>query len=122
MEAIISNYKNVFKKWGDFQGRASRSEFWYFVLANFIVSILLSAVDRVVLGQSSGGVLASLYALLALLPSLAVAFRRLHDVGKSAWWLLISLIPLVGFIVLIYFYVKDSDAINEYGANPKTII
>lgn len=115
--------QTVFRKYAVFDGRAQRSEFWYFVLFNLVVSIVLAIVDTVIgTGRLLGGqgLLGGLYALAILIPSLAVGARRLHDIGKSGWWLLLGLIPLIGTLVLIYFWVQDSQAgSNEHGANPK---
>ena len=83
-----------------------------FVLFNVIVSIVLSIVDAIA-GLNS--VLAGLYSLAILLPSLAVGARRLHDTGRSGWWLLISLIPLIGSIILLVFMCQESQLDNEYG-------
>ena len=121
MEEIVQNYKNVFLKWSDFQGRSRRREFWFFVLANFLVSVVFAIIDSAVFHKTGGGPLQGLYSLVALVPGLALSFRRLHDIGKSAWWILISLIPIIGWLVILYFYVKDSDAENIYGPNPKLI-
>ena len=122
MNEIIENYKSVFLNWSDFKGRARRREYWLFTLANIVVAIVLAIVDHVVFKSVGTGPLGGLYGLVALVPGLAVSFRRLHDIGKSAWWLLIALIPLFGAIVLIYFMVKDSEPENIYGPNPKLII
>ena len=107
-------YVGVLKKYADFKGRARRKEYWMFFMFNFLISIGLGMVDAM-LGT---GVLGMIYALAILLPSLAVGARRLHDIGKSGWWLLIGLIPLVG-LVLLYFLVQPSQSENnEYGAPP----
>ena len=115
--------QTVFRKYAVFDGRAQRSEFWYFVLFNLVVSIVLAIVDSIIgTGRLLGGqgLLGGLYALAILIPGLAVGARRLHDIGKSGWWLLLGLIPLIGTLVLIYFWVQDSQAgSNEHGANPK---
>ena len=104
-------YVEVLKKYAVFEGRARRAEFWTFALVNFIVSLVLHLI---------AGLLGAVYGLAVLLPSLAVGARRLHDIGKSGWWLLISLIPIVGFFVLLYFFVQDSQpGSNEHGPNPK---
>ncbi len=121
MNEIVENYKSVFLNWSDFKGRARRREYWLFTLANIIVAVLLAVVDGVIFKSAGSGPLSGLYSLVALVPGLAVSFRRLHDIGKSAWWLLIALIPFFGAIVLIYFMVKDSEPENIYGPNPKQI-
>ncbi|MEX0733596.1 MAG: DUF805 domain-containing protein [Steroidobacteraceae bacterium] len=114
----------VLKKYATFSGRAPRAEYWYFILFYFLILIGLSIIDSA-LGLYSGmygiGPLGALFALSMFIPSLAVGVRRLHDIGRSGWWLLIGLIPLLGAIVLIVFAVQDSQpGTNEYGPNPKT--
>lgn len=115
-------YLLVLKRYVQFEGRARRKEYWYFVLFSIIASLLLSGIDRA-LHTTSGngsGVLSSLYSLAVLLPSIAVGVRRLHDTSRTGWWILIGLIPIVGFIVLLVFFCQDSDAgTNAYGPNPK---
>jgi uncharacterized membrane protein YhaH (DUF805 family) len=109
-------YTGVLKKYLDFSGRAQRMEYWMFTLINVLVMLGLAIVDAV-LGL---GFLSTIYALGVFIPSLAVAVRRLHDTNRSGWWLLIGLVPLVGLIVLIVFFVQDSQpGANEYGPNPK---
>ena len=115
-------YLGVLKKYAVFSGRAHRTEFWMFVLINLIVSIILGFIDSMLgLASEEGyGLLSGVYVLAVLLPSVAVAVRRLHDTGRSGWWQLIGFVPLVGFIVLLVFYVLDSQpGTNEYGPNPK---
>jgi uncharacterized membrane protein YhaH (DUF805 family) len=114
-------YLGVLKKYTVFTGRARRREYWMFVLFNIIISVVLSIIDRVIGNPEMGlGILGTLYALAVLVPSLAVGVRRLHDTNRSGWWLLIGLIPCIGFIVLIIFTVQDSQAgDNQYGPNPK---
>jgi uncharacterized membrane protein YhaH (DUF805 family) len=118
-------YLAVLKKYAEFKGRARRSEYWYFVLFNVIISIVLAIVDRVIgthSAETGFGVLGGLYALAVLIPGIAVGVRRLHDTNRSGWWLLIGLIPCIGLIVLIVFTVQDSQpGDNQYGANPKAV-
>lgn len=110
-------YLNVLKNYVGFQGRARRKEYWMFVLISTIVSVVLSIVESI---ADISSLLTGLYSLVVLLPSLAVGVRRLHDTGRSGWWLLLSLIPLIGAIVLIVFMCQDSqDNDNQYGQNPK---
>lgn len=94
-----------------------------FVLMNFIAGIILALVDAALgmaIGEGAVGVLSVIYALALIIPSIAVAVRRLHDSGRSGWWLLISLVPLLGAIALIVFYCMDSEeGDNQYGPNPK---
>ena len=109
--------------YADFTGRARRSEYWYFVLFNFIVSILIGLSLGVIAGLLNVPALvylAYLWSLAVFIPSLAVSVRRLHDIGRSGWWLLLSLIPLVGAIILIIWHCTDSQpGANQYGSNPK---
>jgi uncharacterized membrane protein YhaH (DUF805 family) len=104
------------EKYATFNGRARRSEYWWFGLFQGLLSIVLTIIGSVI-GFKYLGNIASL-ALLA--PGLGVSVRRMHDIGKSGWWLLISLIPLVGWIVIIVFAVTDSNpGPNQYGPSPK---
>jgi len=115
-------YFEVLKKYAVFSGRARRKEYWYFVLFNFLIGILLGIIDGAIGGfdPEKVGILGLIYTLAILIPSLAVTFRRLHDTGRSGWWWLIGLIPLIGWIVLFVFMVLDSDPeTNEYGPSPK---
>ena len=113
--------KICLNKYVDFSGRARRSEYWWFFLFNVLVSIVASIIDAII-GTRSGnfGLVEAIASLALLLPGLAVGARRLHDTTKSGWWLLIGLIPLIGLIVLIVFFVQDSDAgDNAFGPSPK---
>ena len=115
-------YLEVLKKYAVFSGRARRKEYWLFVLFNIIFTIVASILDAVVFGTAIGGLgpLYGLYALAILVPGLAVSVRRLHDVGKSGWFFLIVLIPIVGGIWLLVVMCRDSTpGENQYGANPK---
>jgi uncharacterized membrane protein YhaH (DUF805 family) len=116
-------YLGVLKKYAEFSGRARRREYWFFVLFNLIISAVLSIIDVFVgtYSASAGiGVLTCIYTLAVLLPGIGVSIRRLHDTGRSGWWLLIALVPLVGAIVLLVFMLLDSEpTTNAYGPNPK---
>lgn len=113
----MSYYVKVLKNYVGFQGRASRKEYWMFFLFTTIFSLILTIID-VAAGLNS--LLTGFYSLAVLLPSLAVAVRRLHDTGRSGWWLLISLVPFVGGIILLIFMCLDSEVSeNKYGSNPK---
>jgi uncharacterized membrane protein YhaH (DUF805 family) len=116
-------YLEVLRKYAVFSGRARRSEYWYFVLFNFIISVILSFIDYGfgwVNTQNGVGVLTTIYSLLVLIPTLAVMVRRLHDTDKSGWWILLGLIPLVGPIVLIVFFcINSTMGDNTYGPSPK---
>lgn len=111
------------KKYATFEGRSRRSEYWYFVLFYLLIYIGLFVLEGLVSGfggAGSVGILPGIFALAMLVPSLSVGVRRLHDTGRTGWWLLIALIPLIGGIVLLVFTVQDSDpGSNQYGENPK---
>ena len=117
-ERLLKWYLEVLKQYAVFSGRARRKEYWLFVLFNTIIDLVLGVIE----GLASGpGILASIYSLAVLIPSIAVSVRRLHDTDRSGWWLLIVLIPLIGAIVLLVFMAQDSQpGENQYGPNPKT--
>lgn len=116
-------YLYALKKYTVFAGRAQRQEYWYFFLINLVITLALGIVDHLLNtpGSEDGtGLLGGVYSLAVLLPSVAVGIRRLHDIGRSGWWMLLSLIPVLGFLVLLYFFVQDGQpGTNEYGPNPK---
>ena len=109
--------------YADFTGRARRSEYWYFALFNLIISFVIGFTFGVIAGildMPALDNLTYLWSLAVFIPSLAVSVRRLHDIGRSGWWLLLSLIPLVGSIILIIWCCFDSQpGANQYGSNPK---
>jgi uncharacterized membrane protein YhaH (DUF805 family) len=110
-------YIKVIKNYVGFEGRARRTEYWMFFLFNAIITFLLSLVENF---ANISNVLTGIYGLLTLLPSLAVGARRLHDTGRSGWWLLIGLIPFIGAIILLVFFCLDSEeSENRFGPNPK---
>ncbi|WP_405769267.1 DUF805 domain-containing protein [Streptomyces sp. NBC_01538] len=112
----MNYYLDVLKKYVVFSGRARRQEFWMFALLNIIVSIVLMIVDSFIGAQIFGTV----YALAVLLPSLAVGVRRLHDTGRSGWWILLGLFLLIGWVVLVVFYcIEGEKGDNKYGSDPK---
>jgi uncharacterized membrane protein YhaH (DUF805 family) len=99
-----------FSKYADFNGRAKRPEYWWFVLFTILVSLALSMVSDIVSG---------IFSLAVLVPSLAAAARRLHDTGRSGWWQLIVLLPIIGLIVLIVFLAQEGSAeSNQFGDTP----
>jgi uncharacterized membrane protein YhaH (DUF805 family) len=118
-------YLMVWKRYAEFTGRSRRKELWMFVLFNAIILTVLYMGGMMMAGQGSSlgtifFALYGIYALAALVPSLAVDVRRLHDIGKSGWWLLIAFVPIVGGIILLVWCVTDSQpGDNQYGPNPK---
>ena len=114
-------YIDVLKKYAVFSGRAQRAEYWYFVLFNILISFVLAVIDSTTgsFSPETGiGFLGGLYSLAILIPSIAVSVRRLHDTGRTGWWLLIFLVPLIGAITLLIFMIFDSHpGDNEYGPN-----
>jgi uncharacterized membrane protein YhaH (DUF805 family) len=113
--------KVCFNKYVDFNGRARRSEFWWWTLFTVILGIVAGIIDAILGTRSASGtgVVGSLVNLAVLLPSLAVGARRLHDTGRSGWWQLLWLVCLVGWIFLIVWLCQDSQGDNKYGSSPK---
>ncbi|CAJ1800318.1 Inner membrane protein YhaI [Aeromonas veronii] len=113
-------YISVLKQYAVFSGRARRTEYWMFVLCNVIVMQLLGMVDKLIGGDKE--FISGIYSLAVLLPSLAVAVRRLHDTDRSGWWLLLVLVPIIGTLVLIYFMVcNGQQGPNRFGDDPKAV-
>lgn len=125
MNSAVQATRMVLSKYATFSGRATRSEFWWWVLSVFVVLAISRLIDGALIApmlgfesfqEEAGQPLSVIISLLILLPNLAVGARRLHDIGKSGWWLLMGLIPVVGFVVLLYFDVQPSEEnANEFG-------
>ena len=119
-------YLKVLKQYADFEGRARRTEYWMFVLFNVIFTVAAMILDNVLgltIGDLPYGALYCLYVLVVFLPGLAVGVRRLHDIGKSGWMMLVALIPIVGGIwLLVLLATEGNPSANEYGANPKEVV
>ncbi|MDD7750856.1 MAG: DUF805 domain-containing protein [bacterium] len=113
-QQLIENFKTIItKKYFCFNGRASRQEFWMWVLATFVIAFVLGLIPK------AGGILAGLWNLAMLLPYLGVTARRLHDTGKSAWLILLGLIPFIGaLIVLLLCIPEGTNGDNQYGPLP----
>lgn len=113
---IIAIIKSVIlKNYVNFEGRATRAEFWWFFLFTFVIGVICSVLGKV------GVILSAIIGLGLLLPNLGLSVRRLHDINKSGWLLLLSFIPLVGAIILIVWWAKEGDAEpNQYGPVPET--
>lgn len=107
------------RRWMDFEGRSSRSEYWYWMLFVWLLCMALTLVGA---SMDSGSLLDGLIMLFFFFAHLSVAVRRLHDLGKSGWWVLLCLIPFVGAVVLLIWYVtKGTDGPNQYGPDPLTV-
>ena len=104
-------FLDALKKYADFTGRASRKEYWIFILVYLIINIVLAVLGLDFISLIAG--------LGLLVPSMSIAARRLHDTGRSGWWQLIVLIPVIGIIVLIVFLAQESHGSNDYGDNPQ---
>jgi uncharacterized membrane protein YhaH (DUF805 family) len=125
-------YLEVLKKYAQFDGRSRRKEYWFFALFNCLVGLVLGMLGGLTMAFSGhadnpsysflGLGLVCLYSLAVLIPGLAVTVRRLHDTGRSGWWIFISFVPFVGGIILLIFMLQDSHpGPNQYGPNPKGI-
>ena len=129
---MIEWYKKVvFENYGNFKGRARRSEYWYYRLASTIIFLLFVVLGVVVYAATDNGPLAlglgygllMLYALGTMVPSLAVSVRRMHDIGKSGWTIFVAMIPLVGPIwILVLLFTEGDSGENYYGTDPKNEI
>ncbi len=108
------------EKYFNFNDRAPRSEYWWFALFGFGMAILLSVLDSLIFKNASGyGIFSTIWGLAIILPSIGVGVRRLHDLDKSGWWLLISWIPIIGFIILVFWFIQQGTrGQNRFGADP----
>lgn len=128
MENMSTAVRAVLSSYATFTGRASRSEYWWWVLSVFIIMLILGLVDAFLVApllgfgagdENAGQPLSLIVSLAILIPNIAVGIRRLHDTGRTGWWLLIGLVPVVGFLVLLYFFVQPSDeGENQHGYKP----
>ena len=116
---MFEYYVKVLKNYATFTGRARRKEFWMFVLCNLIIAVGIGILARIAPAFS---LLSLLYSLAVLIPGLAVSVRRLHDIGKSGVWVLISFVPLIGGIWLIILLAQEGvQAENKWGPDPKAV-
>jgi uncharacterized membrane protein YhaH (DUF805 family) len=114
-EAIQSGFNNYV----NFNGRAQRSAFWFWVLFAFLAGLVLSVLDYAIFGSDSFSPLSTIFAIGTILPNLAVGARRLHDTGRSGWWQLLWFLPIIGFIILLIWFIQQGEAgTNRYGPNP----
>ena len=120
--------KSFWSKYATFKGRSRRSEYWFIQLFLILTNLAVAAIDLALMNgdvdrfiaNGGGGIVGLIWILVTIVPALAVLVRRLHDTGKSGWWVLIGLVPFVGTIVLFIFSVLNSDAgVNKYGESPK---
>ena len=112
----MSWYIQAIKNYCNFSGRARRKEYWMFALISAVIASVLGIVDGII----GINIFTSLYSLFIVIPELSLSFRRLHDIDKSAWWLLIVFVPVVGAIVLLLFSLKPGTiGANNYGDDPK---
>ncbi|MBT3588006.1 MAG: DUF805 domain-containing protein [Flavobacteriaceae bacterium] len=118
-------YLKVLKEYANFNGRARRKEYWMFTLFNIIfggIAMILDSVFGIAIEGVGYGPLYGVYVLVLFIPGLAVAVRRLHDIGKSGWMILIALIPVIGAIWILVLMLTDSKlGKNQYGENPKEV-
>jgi len=115
-------YVMVLKRYAEFNGRSRRREYWMFTLYNIVIYTILYLAGFLTIRSGLGFVffgLAFLYALGVLVPSLAVAVRRLHDSDKSGWLILIGIIPIVGLALIVLLCLDGTPGDNQYGPNPK---
>ncbi|TGC16142.1 hypothetical protein CQJ28_16065 [Escherichia sp. E2562] len=115
-------YLKVLKNYVGFRGRARRKEYWMFILVNIIFTLVLGLLDKMLGWQRAGGegILTTIYSILVFLPWWAVQFRRLHDTDRSAWWVLLFLIPFIGWLIIIIFNCQPgTPGENRFGPDPK---
>ena len=114
---MVEATKKMFSNYAVFKGRTSRSDFWWAILGYIILSFIFGFVGGLILGlcgvetETASNIISCIWCLATLLPTLGLEIRRLHDINKSGWWVLISLIPFVGSIILIVFFCMQS--VNE---------
>lgn len=113
-------YVKVLKQFFDFIGRARRKEYWMFILFHVLALVAAAVIDTVAgIGMPGMGPVYLVYALVTFIPGLGAAVRRLHDTDRSGWWILLSLIPLAGLVVLVFLALEGSRGTNRFGADPK---
>ena len=117
--SIVDWFKKSMKNYTNLSGRARRKEFWYFVLVQIGLTVLAMILDKVVFGSESE-FFNGCVALVMFVPSITVGVRRLHDTGRSGWWLLLPVVPLIGLIMLLVFFAIETDfKTNQWGPPAK---
>jgi uncharacterized membrane protein YhaH (DUF805 family) len=112
---IMQSVKTVLNNYANFDGRSGRAEFWWWMLAYFIGAVVLSFLAGII----GTNILYWIYVLALIVPNVAVAIRRFHDIGKEAWWVILLFIPLVNLIIALIFLTKPSDGPNKFGEGPQ---
>jgi uncharacterized membrane protein YhaH (DUF805 family) len=116
---FIGAIQSGFRNYVGFSGRAARSEFWYWFLFGVVISVVVALIDSVIAPDSDYGILAVLVALVLFLPGLAVTVRRLHDLDRSGWFILLYFVPVIGFVVLlVWFCRRGTIGPNRFGPDP----
>lgn len=111
-------YMKVMQEYFNVQGRARRKEYWMF----FLVYLLIVMVAAVLGNLLNSPAATSVVALIHVVPAITVGVRRLHDIGRSGWWLLIGMVPVIGWIIALYWAVQPGDSgSNAYGPDPKAL-
>ena len=119
---FIETIEVCFTKYFNFSGRARRSEYWFFALFTLLTTSFFVYFEGYmgIFPNTDQAILANIFSLLVIIPSIAVGVRRLHDTNHSGWWLLLSFVIIIGWVVLLIWYCKNSDeGDNRFGSNPK---
>ncbi|WP_367198843.1 DUF805 domain-containing protein [Amorphus sp. 3PC139-8] len=118
---MIDSYLKVMSNYVTFSGRLMRKDYWLYILTYFIIMVVANIIDGLIgYGYDGDGLIAGLVALIHFLPSLAAGFRRLHDIDRTAWWYLIILIPVIGWLVILFFHIQPGTVgANRFGQDPR---
>ncbi len=122
MQEYKEYWLDGWKNYVNFNGRARRKAYWSFTLGNVIITIILGIILGILFSADSSisAGISGLWSLAQILPGIGIGVRRFHDLGKPGWWLLLVIIPVIGWLALLYFFVQNSQpGSNEYGPNPK---
>jgi len=117
----MSWYVKVLKNYAVFTGRAQRMEYWMFTLFNVLAVIVLLAIGAALSDPENGAgfSIAVIYYVGTIIPTVALTVRRLHDIGRSGWWMLIAFVPLASIVLVIFMCMDSQQGSNDYGPNPK---